>query len=584
MTELVPTLSATPLSLQDLLKKDKQDGNDFIERLKPELIRQLQMYTESNRVMEQISQDFMGMLYQDEVVYGENTSDNYSYLSPNAQFPFPYYFLRGAGKSEPSRLIKNNRRYQLREFGKPSFHPEEKGLSFVHRDPHYKYTPEEKQFLKYFTLRVCENFFTKTGSYTPKGSTPLSNWLGMAYEDFFDYDDITFEIRRAGDGTPIAFNLLDPSLVAPILPRKCRNKNDFQRWDMVNNKDEYERITKLGKFSFQDGRKVADKYEPYYSYMIIKNNKRYGKFTNYRIVKSHFFETTDYRYPYRGFGIVEQSMRMITNILNSLTYNAANFSKNTVPTGILAFLGGMANQMMLDKNKRMLHTYLSKAGDKHAIPIMSTPSGGDIKYIPMNANNKDMQWDNFVTINFTIQCHLSGTAPEEVGLSSYENLLRGSQPFDKSPDGVQTISKQKGLNTFLYNMENTWDSTGSFRQMANGMDIVPKFNGLIVVDKTAKINVDASRLKTSHSLNDIIVEEGGEEQNLEYAGVNVYSVKAPESTLVIKALDAKQQKETEKAQQKQQMMQQHQEQIQQANETEGQEQDANLINAHGEAV
>lgn len=581
MTELVPTISPTPLDVQSLFQN--KDVANTINAVKPEMMEKLQMYSQSAEVMQSISQDFMGMLYNDEVIIGENTSDNYSYLSPNAQFPFPYYFLRGAGRSEPSRLIKNNRRYQLREFGKPSFHKEEKGLSFVHRDPFHKYTPYEKEFLKVFTMRVCEHFFTKTGTYTSKGSTSLSNWLGMAYEDFFDYDDITFEIRRDGTGKALGFNLIDPALVAPILPRRGRAKNQYQRWDMINDTDEYEKISQLGRKVFSNGKNVPDKYDPVYAFMIIKNNKRYGKFTTYKLVKSHFFETTDYRYPYRGFGIVEQSMRMITNILNSLTYNASNFSKNTVPTGILAFLGGLANQMMLDKNKRMLHTYLAKPGDKHTIPVMSTPAGGDIKYIPMNSNNKDMQWDNFMTINFTIQCHLSGTAPEEVGLSSYENLLRGSQPFDKSPDGVQTISRSKGLNTFLYNIEDVFDGTDVWRQMADGMDIVPRFNGLIVTDKTVKINVDAARLKTTHSMNDLIVEEGGVEQHLEYAGENVYAVVAPESSLVIKALDAKAQKLVEEKQAKQAALQQHQESISAANEADSPE-DANLVAQHGEAV
>lgn len=560
-----PTLSPQPLvtlpvdaNQQDTALDDTMDvilGSE--KEIQPSLLAFKQML-ESNKAQESLNRDMMSLLMANETPIGELSDQDFSYLDPYSQMPMPYSYLRSAGRSEGARLIKNNRILDLKKFGRPSFNQEEAGFDFRFQDPDYIPTTQEKEFLKHLKIQLCDKFFFKVGS-TP-ACVGLGKWLGLAYQDWFDVDDISGEIRRAGDGLPLGLHLVDPALIKSILPKiGTKGASPNVRWDVFDSLDSLEKIKavnpKLG-FSLKE----LDDSEELYTFLFYKDNKRLAKYKSYKMFKAHFFETTDYRYGYRGSSVVEQGLRMITNISNSIMYNASNFDNNRTPSGVLAFQGGFTNRLMLQSYRTMLYSYLQNANNRHKVPMFGLPQGGDLKWIPFGSSNKDMEYNLFITLLFTILAKLSGTSPEEVGLSSYENAMRGSQPFDKSPDGVLKISKDKGMNSFLYHIEDTLNGTGVFQQISK-MRIVCRFNGLIVEDKQAKINWDNSRLTVDSSLNDMLKAKGEEPSVLKYGDVNVYDVKAPNNPLVMQAIAANLQAEQAEKQQRQQALQAQQEQL-----------------------
>jgi len=221
--------------------------------------------------------------------------------------------------------------------------------------------------------------------------------------------------------------------------------------------------------------------------------------------------------------------------------------------------------------------------------MFGLPQGGDMKWIPFGQNNRDMEFNLFMTLLFTILAKLSGTSPEEVGLSSYENAMRGSQPFDKSPDGVLAISKDKGMNSFLYHIEDTLNKTNVFKEITK-MNVKVVFRGLVVEDKQVKINWNTNRLAIDTSLNDIQKENGKEPAVMMSGDINIYDIVAPNNPLVQQTLQAKIAQEQADKQQKQQAMQAQQEAMQAAGQGEeakgaqGQEQpdDQNLIQQYGQ--
>jgi hypothetical protein len=586
MVRLAPTLSSTPInesgseefSREALIQK-------FFELTDPQINNALEAYSKiraAGPMMQSLSEDMTRIITMDEVMMGEQTSDEFTYLSPVHQYPANAQMLRAVGESEPAMLIKNNRRYQLREFGRPSFTDDKTGFTLCFEDEERVPTPDEKELLRHITIQIVNKFFNKVGRNSTNDAMPLGSWLGMAYSDFFDMDDISFEIRRAGDGTPLGFHTVDPTIIAPILPKaQDKQSRNFQRWDIINDQDAYEKISKTDSRLVLNGKDMPAP-EPNYAYMMIKNQRRYAKFTTYKMVKSHFFESSDWRRSYRGYSITQMGIRQITNIINAITYNASNFSNSSAPKGVFAYLGGMTNRRLLDSHTRAFHSYLANPAQKHRVPLMATPAGTDLKWIAMNANNDAMGYDTFMSLLFTMLCYFSGTDPAEIGLSTYENALRGSVPFDKSPDGVQKISKDKGLNTFLYHIMDTFNATGVWKEITK-LPVVCKFNGLVVIDKQVKINIDTAKLKTYSSINDLRKENRQPTENLDYAGTNVYDIVAPENPMVIAAMAAKEAKAVADKQAQQAQAQAQQEAVN-AQTQQPAEADQNLISAAGQPV
>lgn len=573
MEQRAPTLSPTPLIT---LPQDPNENSspldstiDLILGSEKEIQPSLHAFNQllaSNKVQESLNRDIQSLLMGSETFIGEMNDEDFSYLDPMSQMPMPYPYLRNAGRTEGARLIKNNRILDLKKFGKPSFAREEPGFDLAPSDPDLILTTSEKEYLKHLKIQLCDKFFFKVGAANP--CIGLGSWLGLAYQDWFDVDDITCEIRRAGNGLPLGLHLMDPALIKPILPRaQTKGASTNVRWDVFESKDVLEKIKSVNpKLGFTNN-EVKDP-EDLYTFLFYKDNKRLAKYTNYKMFKAHFFQTTDYRYGYRGSSVVQQGLRMITNISNSIMYNASNFDNNRTPAGILAFQGGFTNRTLLQNYRTMLYSYLSNANNRHRVPMFGLPQGGDMKWVPFGGSNRDMEYNLFITLLFTILAKLSGTSPEEVGLSSYENAMRGSQPFDKSPDGVLQISRDKGMNSFLYHIEDTLNSTGVFQQITK-MRIKVRFNGLVVEDKQVKINWDSNRLTVDSSLNDMLREKGEEPATMMSGDINIYDVKAPNNALVQQTIAANAQKAQQEKAERQQAIQAQQEALNQAGQQGG---------------
>lgn len=586
-----PTLSPEPLNTLPIDPNDQKldDTMDVIMGSAKEIQPSLQAFNEllvSGKAQEMLNRDLMTMFLKNETFFGETNDDEYSFLDPYSRLPMPYHYLRNAGKTEGARLIKNNRILDLTKFGRPSFNKEQPGFDLVFEDPDYIPTTEEKEFLKHIKIQLCKKFFFKVGAYP--SAIGLGAWLGLCYQDWFDLDDISCEIRRSGIGVPLGLHLVDPALIKPILPRMdTKGANQNMRWDVIEEKDALDKIRALNKNVFSSNE--VDDENGKYSYILFKDNKRLAKYTTYKMFKAHFFQTTDYRGSYRGSSVVEQGLRMITNISSSLVYNASNFDNNRTPSGVLAFEGGFTNRLMLQNYRTMLYSYLQNPNNRHKVPMFGLPQGGDMKWIPFGQNNRDMEFNLFMTLLFTILAKLSGTSPEEVGLSSYENAMRGSQPFDKSPDGVLAISKDKGMNSFLYHIEDTLNKTNVFKEITK-MNVKVVFRGLVVEDKQVKINWNTNRLAIDTSLNDIQKENGKEPAVMMSGDINIYDIVAPNNPLVQQTLQAKIAQEQADKQQKQQAMQAQQEAMQAAGQGEeakgaqgqGQPDDQNLIQQYGQ--
>jgi len=514
---------------------------------------------QNNKLMTSLNQDLMAMLFKDEYVPGEQSDDEFAYIDSIFQRPVSSRMLRAAGKTEPARLIKNTRILQLREFGKPSFEDNQPGVYFCAATPGYHFTKEEKARIDHFLPIFIDKFFYPAFAKRPN----FGEWLGVAYCDFFDLDDITNEVRRRADNIPLGFQIVDPTLIKTVIPK---NPSTLDRWDVVDDKRTYQQIDGMSTL-FRSNELKQKKSE--IEYLLVKNGVRLGAYSGDRMVKSHFFTSSNYLDAYRGFSIVEQGIRMLLNIMNTITYNASNFNNNRTPQGVFVMEGAFTNRMMTEQFKKVLYAYLSGANNRHRLPVLGLPDNGDAKFIPFSMGSKEMEFHLWVTLLFSILCQLSGTNPEEISMSSHESAMTGKKLFDQSPDGVLQISRDKGLNNFLYYIEDIINKSNVLKEIT-GLNICMKFRGLQAKDIKADNDNINSRLTVSASLNDIIKERGGNEEFLPYGDYNIYDIKGINNPNIFAAL---QEQLSEKKAVQQMRQQEIQNQTDALNNTDGQQQD-----------
>ena len=564
MADEKPNLTVTPL---------EEVGSDFLEKYKdtiekvnedPNYAKWYETFKTNEKVIGSLNQSLLDFVFMDEHIPGEIQGSEYAYFDTRYQVPLGSTLLRNAGKTEGARLIKNRRRLQFTEFSRPSFDSKISGLSIVFEDEDYKPTGIEKANLKEFTLKFVDKFF-----FPPfERKADFAKWLGVCYEDFFDLDDITCEIRRTLNGVPLGFHISDPNLIFHVLPKKGPK---YDNWMIGQTNPETQEFKPDQKLILQHMSESDIKY------VMMKNNKRMAKFTDSRLFKSHFFRSSNYKEAYRGFSIVEQGIRMLMGIMKSLTFNSANFDNNRTPQGVFAFQGGIANRIATEQFKKVLYAYLSGAQNRHRLPVLGLPESGDAKFIPFNVNSREMEFHLWITLLFTILCQLSGTNPEEISMSSQQAAMTGKKLFDEKPDGILRVSRDNGLNTFLRYIESLINKSKVLQEMT-GYNVKCKFNGLEQEDERVKIEVLNSKLASSASYNDVIEAEGGEKQQLIYGDLNIYDIKGVNSPMVGKVIDAKIEQSRSEIEMRKQQMEQAAQQTQQMG---GTDEDVEMAKKHG---
>lgn len=523
------TIDENRNEIQEKLDKDS-DLSDDIAKIRNNQMINMELAEEVLSVLREIENEQFE--YSNQERYINTETDAVS-----------YYWLRKAGESEPARLIKNKRRLDLAQWGRTvvrSTQGIERGAKLAFNNPEYFPDKYEKARLREWENRLINHAFYPANEQKPN----FAKFIGSAYEDFFDLDDITLEVRTDGLNNPIALHLQDPIIWKPVI--KSRRYNET-----VYNND----LTEL----FEDYKKLFD--EPIFyerqerepDYILVYQHQRLAGATFDKVRKHHFFTRTDFRKAQRGYSIVEQAIRMVTYITNALKMNASNFTNNRLPQGFFAFTGGGVGSLQLEKLKKIFYAYQNGAGNSSRFPMVSLKGDkSDVKWVGTRTNSREMEYHQFMTLLFSIFCQLSGTDPRELSLGSYGDAVGKSRLFDEPTDGVVKESKDLGAKTFLAHLEdslNVTDSSGvNVFQKITGMDVRLKFVGFEVEDKQKKLEINTKEIATSKSINDLLAENDEEKQKFEIGGVNIYDVKALSNQQVFQSILFKAQQEAQQQQ------------------------------------
>jgi hypothetical protein len=438
-------------------------------------------------------------------------------LIPNQRVPV--YYLRRAGAAEAPLMVKSLRRHQFTSYGVPASRKQfgkEVGLAFAFDNPLHQPTKKEKEELVEWEIRLVEKFFFPAGDDQPS----LVKFLGEAYADFIDLDDITTETLRDGLNAPIGLQLQDPSIwyhtVSKVRQIPIRYDDDMifndNYKELEVEKARYEYIMVLNGQKVIGGNKnVLDEKD------ISEANKTAKPLgaSRDRINKEHFFMRSDWYHWAKGYSVVEQALNTVATMMNFLTYNASNVTRNRMPHGLMTLSGdGMNNQRLPELVKKLLWASMTGVGDKYRIPIIGLPKDGKADWINIFSNPKELEFYTGISLYNTIFYALAGTNPNLSGMPTLRDAVKPASITEPAQDGIWKQSQDPGLNTFLIHMQDVINQTNSegrniWKEITK-LPIHAEFKGLASEDLKLKYELNKIRLETTSTLNEQLVEEGKE--------------------------------------------------------------------------
>lgn len=135
-----------------------------------------------------------------------------------------------------------------------------------------------------------------------------------------------------------------------------------------------------------------------------------------------------------GYGEPEMLIRVVTYLLNAMTYNGAFFDKNSIPRGFLNIFGNY-DQKDLSSFRRYWNSMIRGVENSHNMPVMvSKDQESGASWTEIGGQMDEMAFAKWLTFLTAISCAIYGTAPEEISMESFaasKSSLSGSDTGEK---------------------------------------------------------------------------------------------------------------------------------------------------------
>lgn len=155
-----------------------------------------------------------------------------------------------------------------------------------------------------------------------------------------------------------------------------------------------------------------------------------------------------------GYGMseVEMLIRVVTYLLNTMTYNGSFFDKNSIPRGILN-LAGNYDQSDLAAFRRYWYAIIRGIENAHNLPVLvSKDQESKAQFTEIGGQMSEMAFGKWMSFLISVACAVFCISPEEISMESYsagKSSLSGSDTEEKL-----TSSSDKGLRSLLAHYEN----------------------------------------------------------------------------------------------------------------------------------
>ena len=202
-----------------------------------------------------------------------------------------------------------------------------------------------------------------------------------------------------------------------------------------------------------------------------------------------------------GYGVSELEMliQTVTALLWAFEYNQRFFSQGSVAKGVLNIKGTM-NQVQAKAFRRQWYQMISGVENAWRSPILN--SDGDVQWISMHANNRDMEFSAWMDWLIKLTTGVFQMDPMELNFK-YGDSGKQRQMFESSNKAKLVASRDKGLRPLLNFLASCFN-----RYIISPIDkdFVFEFVGLEhSKDDLAELN--QKRVKTTHTLNELRSEQ-----------------------------------------------------------------------------
>ena len=148
-----------------------------------------------------------------------------------------------------------------------------------------------------------------------------------------------------------------------------------------------------------------------------------------------------------GYSETELLIKVVTGLLNAMTYNMKFFDSNTIPKGLL-HLSGDYSQQDLDSFKRYWNAMVKGVNQAWTLPVMvSKNSESKAAFEKFGVDVNEIMFAKWMTFLTSIICAVYGMAPDEI---NFESFTAGTSSLSGSDTEEKLVnSKDKGLRPLL---------------------------------------------------------------------------------------------------------------------------------------
>lgn len=162
---------------------------------------------------------------------------------------------------------------------------------------------------------------------------------------------------------------------------------------------------------------------------------------------------TDVRACGYGLSEVELLVRVVTGLLNAMTYNIKGFDNNAIPKGML-HLSGNYTPADIDAFKRYWNGMVKGVNNQWSLPVLvSKDQESRAAFEKFGVEYNEMYFSKWMTFLTSIVCAIFGMSPAEINFDSFTagstSALAGSDTAEKL-----AASKDSGLRPLMSHFEN----------------------------------------------------------------------------------------------------------------------------------
>lgn len=148
-----------------------------------------------------------------------------------------------------------------------------------------------------------------------------------------------------------------------------------------------------------------------------------------------------------GFSETELLVKVVTGLLNAMTYNLKYFDSNAIPKGLLHLSGDYAAED-LSAFKRYWNAMVKGINNAWSLPVMvSKNNESKASFENFGVDVNEIMFSKWMTFLTSIICAIYGMAPDEI---NFESFTAGASSLSGSDTEEKLInSKDKGLRPLL---------------------------------------------------------------------------------------------------------------------------------------